>query len=103
MATFTWVAGTTADWSATGVWTPPTKTAPGTTAASKDVVNFLAASTGNKDPYVISLKAAESFDVGAIDIGAAAAQHASPSLSITGSLFTDTLAYTASVRAPPCQ
>ena len=98
---FTWSAGTTADWSVGADWAPRPLSAPGTVAAKKEVVTFAGTTTGNKDPYTVGIGPGETFDVATINVAAAKDQHSAPSLAITGSLFTDTLAYGASVKAVP--
>ena len=98
MATFTWKAGTTADWNSSSDWGG---TVPGTVPANKDVVNFVESGSGGKTTYTVSIASGESFDVGTLKIGSVTGTHSTPALTITGSLLTDNLAYTTSVQANP--
>ena len=98
MATFTWKAGTTADWNSSSDWGG---TVPGTVPANKDVVNFVESGSGGKTTYTVSIASGKSFDVGTLKIGSVTGTHSTPALTITGSLLTDNLAYTTSVQANP--
>ena len=98
MATFTWKAGATADWNSSSDWGG---TVPGTVPANKDVVNFVESGSGGKTTYTVSIASGKSFDLGTLKIGSVTGTHSTPALTITGSLLTDNLAYTTSVRANP--
>ena len=100
MATFTWKAGTTADWNSSSDWGG---TVPGTVPANKDVVNFvqIRVRAAKTTTYTVSIASGESFDVGTLKIGSVTGTHSTPALTITGSLLTDNLAYTTSVQANP--
>jgi hypothetical protein len=98
-ATFTWLAGTSANWSTLADWSPLPASAPGTFAANKDSVSLLETTTGNKTAYIVTVQSGGSYDIATLNIGNVRAQHSAPDLQIAGSLFTDTLAYQSSADA----
>src|SRR5215469_12364404 len=101
MATYTWNAGTTANWNTAADWSPlPVGNAvPGTTASNHDVVSLLGNSTGGKVTYTVTVQSGGSYDIATLKIGSGAATHATPALQIAGTLLTDTLAYQDSAAA----
>jgi hypothetical protein len=89
MATFTWKAGTSADWSVAGDWTP-LGGPPGTVATNADIATLGI----GRAKYSVTIKASETFDINTLNI--AGTTGLPTALSIAGSLFTDRLDYTGS-------
>lgn len=89
MATFTWSAGTTGDWSDETKWTGTGTPPPGASSAETD----LAILNGTNSAYVVTIGTGEQFDLATLDIAGGTGPHATD-LFISGSLFTDTFSYT---------
>jgi hypothetical protein len=91
MATFTWNAPTSGNWNVGTDWTltggtgtPP----PGSVTPDTDV----AVLSGASSPYTVTISAGNSFDIAALDIAGQSAVDTT-TLSIFGSLLTDSLVY----------
>ena len=91
MTRFTWSAGTTGDWSTTDNWSPTGTPGAGTPAT--DVAVFGATSTGPGTTYTVTLDAGSTFDLARLRLATGRGVHSLPSLTVGGSLLTDTLAY----------
>src|ERR1700720_1616063 len=91
MTRFTWSAGTTGDWSTTVNWSP--NGTPGAGTSDTDVAVFGATSTGPATTYTVTLDAGSTFAPARLRLGTGHGVHNLPSLTIGGSLLTDTLAY----------
>jgi Hint domain len=92
MATFSWKAGTSADWNTTGDWTGAGTPPPGKTTTNTDVATFPDTTTGGGS-YTVTVNSGETFDVATINVNNTG--HTNPGLSITGDLLTGTLNYAA--------
>ena len=91
MTRFIWSAGTTGDWGTTDNWSP-TGT-PGATTPDTDVAVLGATSTGPRTTYTVTIDAGSTFDLARLRLFTGHGVHSLPSLTIGGSLLTDTLAY----------
>lgn len=95
MGTFTWSAGTSADWNTPADWTLVGETGsppPGSATTKTDIATFGNSSSGTGG-YAVTLFKGETFDIATINIGNSGSFKA-PSLTITGTLLTNTLHYT---------
>ncbi len=92
MTRFTWSAGTTGDWSTLDNWSP-TGT-PGVGTPATDVAVFGATTTGPRTAYTVTLDAGSTFDLARLRLSTGRGVHSLPSLTVGGSLLTDTLVYT---------
>ena len=94
MATFTWKAGTSADWATVGDWSGSGTPPPGGSSTGTDIAAF-GNSTTSSGRYTVSVATKETFDVATINIGDTGV-HQAPALAITGTVLTNTLDYTTS-------
>src|SRR5579859_3337364 len=95
MGTFTWSAGTSASWNTAADWTlvGGSGTAPPGSGSTKTDVATLANSTSGTGAYGVTVSKGETFDIATINIGNSGL-FKPPSLTINGTLLTDTLVYT---------
>src|SRR3954467_8190445 len=91
MATFTWAAGTSADWNVAGDWTLTRgkgPAPPGSASTATDVATL----PGTNKAYGVTLGKGDTFDIATLNIAGTSTSHTT-SLDITGSLQTNALAY----------
>ena len=91
MATFTWAAGTSADWNVAGDWTLTSgkgTAPPGSASTATDVATL----PGTNKAYGVTLGKGDTFDIATLNIAGTSTSHTT-SLDITGSLQTNALAY----------
>ena len=93
MATFTWNAGTSGDWTTISDWTPTTGAPPGALTTDQDQAVFNNTHTGRPTSYRVSVATGETLDLASISLNTSHGRHASPAITISGSLLTDELAY----------
>ena len=93
MATFTWSAGTSDDWSTLSNWTPTSATPPGALAGNQDQAVLNNTHTGRPTTYTVLVATGEAFDLASVSLRTSHGRHAAPTLSISGSLLTGELAY----------
>ena len=100
MAKFTWVAGTSADWSTISNWAPTTGAPPGALTVNQDQAVFHNTHKGSPTTYTVSVATAEAFDLATVSLSTSGARHAVPTISIDGSLLTSKLVYSGSHATP---